>query len=59
MHDVAKIQELAEAAGHLCSALDELSAAGYESWSGELKHLMDIIAAEIAWLQMGAVSRVV
>lgn len=44
------IERIAAAAGHLCSAEDELSAAGYDLWSQELRHLIDIIAAELAWI---------
>jgi hypothetical protein len=51
MQEAKKVQELAEAASHLCSAFDGLSVAGYELWSDELKQLIDIIAAEIGWLQ--------
>jgi len=51
MQDVKKVRELAEAASHLCSAFDELSGAGYDAWSNELKQMIDIIAAEIGWLQ--------
>ena len=51
MQDMKKVHELAQAASHLCSAFDELSAAGYETWSDELKQMIDIIAAEIGWLQ--------
>jgi hypothetical protein len=51
MRDGKKVQELAEAASHLCAALDELSVAGYGTWSDELRQMIDIIAAEIGWLQ--------
>ena len=51
MSDGKRVQELAEAASHLCAAFDELSDAGYASWSDEVKQLVDIIAAEIGWLQ--------
>lgn len=51
MQDLKRVQELAEAASHLCSAFDELSVAGYETWSNELKQMIEIIAAEIGWLQ--------
>jgi hypothetical protein len=51
MQEAKKVQELAEAASHLCAALDELSVAGYGPWSDEVKKLIDIIAAEIGWLQ--------
>lgn len=51
MQDYRKVRELAEAASHLCAALDELSDAGYPAWSDELRQLIDIIAAEIGWLQ--------
>jgi hypothetical protein len=51
MQEGRRVQELAEAASHLCAALDELSDAGYGAWSDEVKQLIDIIAAEIGWLQ--------
>jgi hypothetical protein len=51
MPDETKVQGLAGAAGYLCSALDELAAAGYDAWSEELKSLIDIVAAEISWLE--------
>jgi hypothetical protein len=51
MPDERAIQGLAGAAGYLCSAFDELSATGYDAWSSELKQLIDIVAAEISWLQ--------
>jgi hypothetical protein len=59
MLDVKRIQELAGAAGYLCSAAEELSAAGYEVWGDELKALVDIIAAEISLLQTHDVKGVV
>lgn len=49
-----KIQGLAGAAGFLCSAEDELAAAGYVLWSRELRELIDIIAAELGWLEDSA-----
>jgi len=48
------IQGLAGAAGYLCSAYDELLAAGYDEWSRELRQLIDIIGAEVACLQESA-----
>ena len=51
MHDVKTVQDLAGAASYLCSAAEELAAAGYETWSDEVKQLLEIIAAEIAWVQ--------
>ena len=48
------IQRVASAAGYLCSAEDELSAAGYDIWSRELRQLIDIITAELGWLQDSA-----
>ena len=48
------IQGLAGAAGYLCSAYDELSAAGYDDWSRELRQLIEIIGAEVACLQASA-----
>lgn len=51
MQEVKKTQGLAGAAAHLCSAYDELIAAGYEGWSRELRMLVEIIDAEIEWLR--------
>jgi hypothetical protein len=51
MLELKRIQELAGAVGYLCSAADELAAAGYDTWGDELKALIEIIAAEIGWLQ--------
>jgi len=51
MLDVKRIQELSGAAGYLCSAAEELTAAGYEAWGNELKDLIEIIGAEIGLLQ--------
>lgn len=51
MQDVKRLQELAGAASYLCSAAEELTTAGYEAWGNEVKELLDIIAAEISWLQ--------
>jgi hypothetical protein len=59
MLDLKRIQELAGAAGYLCSAAEELSAAGYEGWGEELKGLIDIIAAEIGILQTRDANNVV
>lgn len=59
MLDVKRIQDLAGAAGYLCSAAEELSAAGYEAWGNELKGLIDIIGAEIGLLQTRDVNGVV
>jgi hypothetical protein len=51
MQDLKKAQGLAAAAGHLCAAYEDLAAAGFDGWSGELKMLIDIIDAEIEWLR--------
>jgi hypothetical protein len=51
MQELKKAQGLAGAAGHLCAAYEELAAAGYDGWSGELRMLIDIIDAEIEWLR--------
>ena len=51
MSDDEKIQQLAYAAGCLCSAQDELLNAGYRFWGAELKQLIEIVAAEMAWLE--------
>ena len=51
MSDVGKIHELSGAAGYLCSAVDELSAAGYDVWGEQVTQLIEIIGAEIGWLQ--------
>jgi len=49
-----KIQGLAGAAGFLCAAEDELAAAGYALWSQELREIIDIISAELGWLEDSA-----
>ena len=51
MSDGEKIQQLACVAGYLCSAHDELLSAGYRLWGTELKRLIEIVAAEMAWLE--------
>ena len=51
MQELKRAQGLASAAAQLCAAHEELTAAGYDGWSGELKALMDIIDAEIEWLR--------
>ena len=51
MQEEKTAQGLASAAGHLCAAYEELAAAGYDGWSGELRMLMEIIDAEIEWLR--------
>ena len=59
MQNVRTVQDLAGVASYLCSAAEELTAAGYDAWSSEVKQLLDIIAAEIAWLQERDVTGVV
>jgi hypothetical protein len=54
MLDAEKIQQLASVAGSLCSAHDELLTAGYSVWGTELKQLIEIVAAELAWLEKSA-----
>jgi hypothetical protein len=49
--NVSKTRGLADAAGYLCSAHDELAAAGYDRWRDELRDLIDIISNEIGWLE--------
>ena len=56
MPDLTTIQGLATAAAQLCAAHDELAAAGYESWSREIKALIDIIDAEVDWLRSDGVT---
>jgi len=51
MQETTTAQGLAGAAGHLCSAYEELVAAGYDGWSRELRALIEIIDAEIDWLR--------
>jgi hypothetical protein len=51
MTDTTTAQALAGAASYLCSAHDELRAAGYNLWSNELRTLIEIIDAEIEWLR--------
>ena len=50
MPDAKKLQGLAGAAAHLCSAYEELVAEGYEGWGSEIKMLIAIMDAEIDWL---------
>ncbi|HEY3066282.1 MAG TPA: hypothetical protein VGL09_10860 [Methylomirabilota bacterium] len=52
--NVGKTRGLADAAGYLCSAHDELAAAGYERWRDELRDLIEIISNEIGWLEGSA-----
>ena len=54
MANVSKTRGLADAAGYLCSAHDELAAAGYDRWRDELRNLIDIISDEIGWLEGSA-----
>jgi hypothetical protein len=51
MHDVKAVQDLSGVASYLCAAAEELTEAGFDRWSEEVKQLLDIISAEIAWLQ--------
>jgi hypothetical protein len=51
MPDREKIQKLACAAGYLCSAQEELMNSGYALWGTELGYLIEIIGAEMAWLE--------
>jgi hypothetical protein len=51
MHDAKTVRNLAGAASYLSVAAEELAAAGFDAWGEEVKHLLDIIAAEIAWLE--------
>jgi hypothetical protein len=51
MQELKRAQGLAGAAAHLCAAYEELVAAGFDGWGGELKSLIDIIDAEIEWLR--------
>jgi hypothetical protein len=53
MADRHRISELAGAAGFLCSARDELAAAGYSSLVRQLRGLIEMITLEIAWLEHG------
>jgi hypothetical protein len=50
MPEAKKMQALALAAAHLCSAYEELVAEGYDGWRSEIKILIDIMDAEIEWL---------
>jgi hypothetical protein len=56
MPDLTMMQGLATAAAQLCAAHDELAAAGYESWSREIRALIDIIDAEVDWLRSDGVA---
>jgi hypothetical protein len=58
METRARVGYLAMAAGYLCSAYEELAAAGYDAWSNELRCLLDIVAAEMGWLQEGLDDRI-
>ena len=51
MHELQRVQGLANAAAHLCAAHEELAAAGYDGWSEEIKAVIDIIDAEVEWLR--------
>ena len=51
MAEATTAQALAGAAAYMCSAHDELRAAGYNVWSNELRTLIEIIDAEIEWLR--------
>lgn len=42
---------LAAAAAHLCAAHEELVVAGYETWSAEIRMLLEIIDVEMDWLR--------
>ena len=44
-------EALAGAAAQLCAAHEDLAAAGYDSWSREIRALIDIIDAEIEWFR--------
>jgi hypothetical protein len=48
---VLRVAGLAAAAAHLCRARDELVALGYAPWGASVDTLIEIIAAEIAWLE--------
>jgi hypothetical protein len=48
------ISQLAGVAAHLSAAHDELSLAGLDGWAAELDSLLEIISAEISWLECGA-----
>ena len=50
MQELRAMQRLASAAAQLCAAHEELAAAGYESWSQEIRQLIDIIDAEVDWI---------
>jgi hypothetical protein len=50
MPDVRRLLGLAEAAGYLWHAQEELAAAGYPAWVEELGALIATIAMEIDWL---------
>jgi hypothetical protein len=54
MPDNKKVQGLAAVSGYLCSACEELTAAGYRGWSSELEQLIEIIGMEIGWLERDA-----
>jgi hypothetical protein len=51
MRNGRAVQGLTSAAAELCAAHEALAAAGYETWSAEIRALIDIIDAEIDWLR--------
>ena len=53
MDESRGFQGLNEAASHLCCALDELATSGYESLVISLRVLLEVIDAEISWLESG------
>jgi len=51
MADANTVYDLAGAAANLCAAYETLAATGYDAWGGEIRTLIDIIDAEIAWIR--------
>jgi len=51
MADANAFYDLAGAAANLCAAHETLVAAGYDTWGAEIRTLIDIIDAEIAWIR--------
>lgn len=53
MHTVSRIRVLSGAAGHLCGALDELTTTDYSNLADAVMVLIELIDAEICWLETG------
>jgi hypothetical protein len=49
--DFSRLIGLADAAGHLWQARDELAGAGYGGWVGEIQNLIETILLEMRWVE--------